>query len=55
VFMSKIYAMLFQLSDPRKVTLLLSLLFLILTLAGCNNVPACPSGGSGNSGGGCVG
>ncbi len=48
--MSKIYAMLFQLSDPRKATLLLSLLFLVLTLAGCNNVPVCPSGNSEGSG-----
>ncbi len=53
--MSKIQATLFQLSDPRKVTLLLSLLLLVLTLAGCNGVPACPSGGSGDSGGCTVG
>jgi len=35
--------------DPRKVALLLSLVLFVLTLAGCNNVPACPSG-SGDSG-----
>ncbi len=53
VSVSKIYAMLLQLSDPRKVILLLNLLLLVLTLAGCNDIPACPSGGSGG-GGGCV-
>ena len=42
-----------QLSNPRKVALLLSLSLLILNLVGCNVVPACPSGGSGGSG--CVG
>ncbi len=52
--MSKIYAMLFQLSDPRKVVLLLNLLLLVLALTGCNNISACPSGGSGGAGG-CVG
>ncbi len=43
---SNIQATLFRLSDPRKVTLLLSLLLFALALAGCNNVPACPSAGS---------
>ncbi len=49
--MSKIQAALFQLSDPRKVTLLLTLLLLALTFAGCNNIPTCPSGGTGGTGG----
>ncbi len=44
--MSKLQIALFQLSDPRKVTLLLSLLLFALTLAGCNNAPTCPSGTS---------
>ena len=35
------------LSNPRKVALLFSLLLFALSLAGCNNVPACPSGSSG--------
>ncbi len=51
--MSRIQIALFQLSDPRKVALLLSLLFFALSLAGCNNVPACPSGG--NDGGCTIG
>ncbi len=51
--MSKIQVTLFQLSDPRKVTLLLSLLLLVLTLAGCNSIPACPSSTGGA--GGCTG
>ncbi len=38
------------LSDPRKVALLFSLLLFALTLAGCNDIPACPSG---SSDGGC--
>ena len=46
--MSKTQITLF-LSDPRKVALLLSLVLFVLTLAGCNNVHACPSG-SGDSG-----
>jgi len=50
---SKIYAMLFRLSDPRKVALLFGLLLFASTLAGCNIVPASPLGGSG--GGGCGG
>ena len=40
--LSKIQVVLFRLSDPRKVSLLLSLLLLALSLAGCNNVSACP-------------
>jgi hypothetical protein len=40
------------LSNSRKVILLLRLLLFALTLAGCNNVPACPSGGND---GGCTG
>ncbi len=44
--MSRIQIALFRLSDPRKTALLLSLLLFVLGLAGCNNVPACPSGGS---------
>jgi len=51
--MVKIQAALF-LSDPRKVVLLFSLVLFALALSGCNNVPACPSGGSGGTGG-CVG
>jgi hypothetical protein len=40
----------YQLSDPRKIGLLIGLLFIILTLAGCGDiVPACPSGSSGGS------
>jgi len=39
-----------ELSNPRKVALLLSLSLLFLNLVGCNVVPACPSGGSGGSG-----
>ena len=53
VSVSKIYAMLFRLSNPRKVALLLSLLLFVLTLAGCNVASASPLGGSG--GGGCGG
>jgi len=34
------------LSNPRKVALLFSLLLFALGLAGCNGVPACPSGSS---------
>ena len=49
--LSKAQAILFQLSDPRKIVLLSSLLFFALALTGCNNIPACPSGGS--DGGGC--
>ena len=49
--MSRIQITLF-LSDSRKVALLFSLLLLALALAGCNNVPACPSGTS--AGGGCT-
>ena len=48
---SKIQVVLFQLSDPRRVSLLFSLLLLALSLAGCNNVSACPSS---DSGGGCT-
>ncbi len=48
--LSKVQATLFRLSDPRKVALLFSLLLFVLTLAGCNNVPACPSGSSGGNG-----
>ncbi len=47
--LSKVQVVLLQLSDPHKVALLLSLLLFVLTLAGCNNVPACPSGGSSTS------
>jgi hypothetical protein len=47
----QIQAKLFQLSDPRKIALLISLLLSALALAGCGDViPACPSGGSGASG-----
>jgi len=52
---SRVHASLLQLSDPRKVILLLNLLLFILALAGCNDAPACPSGGSGGSGGCVVG
>ncbi len=50
--LSKIQVVLFRLSDPRKVSLLFSLLLLALTLVGCNNVSACPSGSAGS---GCTG
>ena len=50
--LSKIQVVLFRLSDPRKVSLLFSLLLLALTLVGCNNVSACPSSGAGS---GCTG
>jgi hypothetical protein len=47
---SKIQAALFQLSDPRKVVLLLNMLFLVLALSGCNDIPAsCPSASSGGN------
>jgi len=50
----QIQALLFQWSDPRKFSLLLSLLFLVLALTGCGDViPACPPAGSG--GGSCGG
>jgi hypothetical protein len=49
--LSKVQVVLFRLSDPRKVTLLLSLLLFALTLAGCDGVPACPPD---DSGGGCT-
>jgi len=52
--MFKIQATLF-LSDPRKVALLLSLVLFALALAGCNSIPACPSGSSGGTGGCAVG
>ncbi len=39
------------LSNPRKVALLFSLLLFALSLAGCNGVPACPSG---TTDGGCT-
>ena len=42
-----------QLSNPRRVVLLLGLSLFILNLVGCNVVPACPSGSS--RGGGCTG
>jgi hypothetical protein len=41
-----------RLGSPRSVTFLLTLLFILLSLAGCGDViPACPSGST--SGGGC--
>jgi hypothetical protein len=47
---STIQATLFWLNDPRKVVLLLNLLFLVLVLSGCgDNIPACPSASSGGS------
>ncbi len=51
--LSQVQSLLLRLSDPRKVALLLSLLLFALSLAGCNNVPACPSGG--NDGGCTIG
>jgi hypothetical protein len=48
--LNRIQFTLVQWSDPRKATLLLSLLFLGLALTGCGDVvPACPAGGSGGS------
>jgi len=48
----QIRAALFQLSDPRKVALLLNALFLALFLTGCGDAAnvVCPSGSSGSSG-----
>ncbi len=46
--LSKIQVILFQLSDPRKVSLLFSPLLLALSLAGCNSVSACPAGSAGS-------
>jgi hypothetical protein len=50
----QVQATLFRLSDPRKVTLLLSMLLFVLALTGCGGVlPTCPSGGGvGGCGGG---
>jgi len=48
----QIRAALLQLSDPRKVALLLNALFLALFLTGCGDAAnvVCPSGSSGSSG-----
>jgi hypothetical protein len=45
-----IQATLLWLNDPRKVVLLLNLLFLVLALTGCgDNIPACPEASSGGN------
>jgi hypothetical protein len=42
---------LYQLSNPRQIALVLTLILLVLSLTGCGDViPACPAGGSGGSG-----
>ena len=48
----QIRAVLFQLSDPRKVALLLNALFLALFLTGCGDAAdiVCPPGSSGSAG-----
>jgi hypothetical protein len=47
---STLQATLLRLNDPRKIVLLLNLLFLVLALSGCgDNIPACPSASSGGS------